>query len=132
MNGGHHFPLQIEVSVCLDGGIDAGRDPRTRDNLSLIDLSVIAKNVGLRIVLLARRCGCLGRCCLGLGLFRSSFPSRHLPLGRLLGFSRGHWTQVSTMVVPVASCGVVPFETGMFGVIVPKHMILPAVPDTVV
>ena len=32
------------------------------------------------------------------------------------------------MVEAVVSCGVVPTETGMFGVIVPKQMILP-VPD---
>jgi hypothetical protein len=35
------------------------------------------------------------------------------------------------MVEAVVSCGVVPLETGMFGVIVPKQMILPAPEDAV-
>jgi hypothetical protein len=36
------------------------------------------------------------------------------------------------MVDADVSCGVVPLETGILGVIVPKQMIFPAVPETVV
>src|SRR4051812_4973070 len=113
------------------GRINPGRYSRSGDDLSLIDQAVIAKDMSLGIILDPLRGTCRG-CCLGLGLLICPLPWRGLPSSRLLGLPGGHGFQVSVMVDAVVSCGVVPLETGMFGVIVPKQMIFPAVPETVV